>query len=154
MWLQIRTRNPVRFHSSHHPNHTSTAATLSTELRAEPRSPLPGFDLNPDTDISTGRRRPGSVKESLLIRTCVDDIGCDTDDGGPLRTGPFCIFENPRPTRMRISVGAMPCVIFVDSWFTPNSWPSMGEEYVRRFAQQSLRRCTARGAGWHRGRRK
>jgi hypothetical protein len=149
-WLQIRTRKPIRFHS-HHPYHTSTAATFSTELRDEPRSPLLGFDLISDKDISAGRRRPGSVNEIELICTCVDDVGCDIDDGGPLRIGPFCIFETPRPTRMRISVGAMPCVILGDNWFTTNSRPSMGEEYAHRFAQQSLRRCPARGAGWRRG---
>jgi len=152
-WLQIRTRNTIRLYS-HRPDHTSTAATFSMELWAEPKSPLLGFDLIPDTDISAGRCRPGSVNENVLTRTCVDDVGCDIDDGGPLRIGPFCVFEMPRPTRMRINVGAMPCVILGDDWFTTNSLPSMGKEYAHRFAQQSLRRCLARGARWPRGRRK
>lgn len=82
--------------------------TFSMELEAEPISPILGFDLISDPDISAARR-PGSVNETVLIRTCVDDVGCDTDDGGPLRIGPDFIFETPRETRMRISVGAMPC---------------------------------------------
>ena len=138
-WLQIRTRNPNRLHS-HPPDHTSTAATFSMELRAEPKSSLLGFDFIPDTDISAGTCRPGSVNETLLIRTCVDDVGCGIDDGGPLRIGSFCIFATPRPTRMRINVGAMPCVILGDNWFTTNSRLFMGKEYAHRFAQQSLRR--------------
>ena len=98
-------------------NQTSTAATFSMELWTEPRSPLLGFDLIPDADISAGRCRPVSVNENVLIRTCVDDVGCDIDDGGPLRIGPFCIFEMPRPTRMRINVGAMPCVNLGDNCY-------------------------------------
>jgi hypothetical protein len=139
-WLLTRTRKPNCLHS-HHPNHTSTA---------EPRSPLFGFGLISDTDISAGRRRPCSTNEIVLTRTCVDDVGC-TDDGGPLQIARVCTFETPRATRMRISVGAMPCVILRDNWFMTNSQPPMGEEYARRFAQQSLRRCPARGAGWRRG---
>jgi len=86
-----------------------TVVTFSMELKAEPISPMLGLDLISDTVISAARRRPGSVNETVLIRTCVDDVGCDTDDGGPLRIGPDFIFETPRETRMRISVGAMPC---------------------------------------------
>jgi hypothetical protein len=96
-------------------NHTSTATIFSMELWAEPKSSLLGFDSIPDTDISAGRCRPGSVNENVLIRTCVDDVGCDIDDGGPLRIGSFCILATPSPTRMRINVGAMPCVILEDN---------------------------------------
>ena len=135
-------------------DYTSTAATFSMGLRAEPKSPLLGFDLIPDTDISAGMCRPGSVNETLLIRTWVDDVGCDIDDGGPLRIGSFCILAMPRPTRMRINVGAMPCVIVGDNRFTTNSQLSMGKEYAQRFAQQLLWRCPARGAQWQRERRK
>ena len=119
-------------------DHTSTAATFSMELRAVPKSSLIGFDLIPDTDISAGTCRPGSMNETLLIRTWVDDVGCDIDNGGPLRIGPFCIFEMPRPTRIRINVGAMPCVILGDNWSPTNSRLSMGKEYAHRFARQSL----------------
>ena len=59
--------------------------------------------------------RPSSVNEIVLklIRTFVDDVGCDVDDAAPLRISPGCIFDKdmPRATRTRISVGAMPCVI-------------------------------------------
>jgi hypothetical protein len=48
------------------------------------------------------------VNETVVRRTCVDEVWCDSDDGGPLRIAP--VFETPRATRMRISVGAMPCV--------------------------------------------
>ena len=135
-------------------NHTSTAAIFSMELWAVPKSPLLGFDFIPDTDISAGTCRPGSVYEDVLIRTCVDDVGCDIDDGGPLRIGSFCVFATPRPTRMRINVGAMPCVILGDNSFTTNSLHSMGKRYAHRFAQQSLRRWPARGARRTRGRPK
>ena len=113
------------------------------ELEAKPRSPLLGFDLISDMGILAGSWRPGSG----LIRTCVDDVGrlgivkC-IDDGASLQICPDCIQKR---VRIIISVGAMPCVILGDNWFTTNSRPPMGEEYARRFAQQSLQRCTARG---------
>ena len=146
-WLLIRTRKPDCFRN-HRPNHTVTVVTLSIKL--EPRSSLLDFDLISDTGISAGGRWPGSANETVLIRTCVDRVGCTIDDGGPLRIGPD-IFETPRPTRMRMSVGAMPCVNWGDNWFTTNSRSSIGEEYARRFVRQSLQRCPARGARWQRG---
>ena len=108
------------------------------ELWTESKSPLLGLALIPDTDISAGSCGPGSVYEDVLIRTCVDDVGCDIDDGGSVRIGSFCIFATPRLTRMRINVGAMPCVILGDNLFTTNSLLSTGKEYAQRFAQQSL----------------
>jgi len=111
-WLQIRTREPDRFHS-HHPNYTVTVVTFSTELDLESRSL--SFDLISDTDVSAGRRRPLSVNATVLIRTCGADVRCVTDDAGPLRTDLDCSFDMPRATRMRISVGAMPCVIWAVS---------------------------------------
>lgn len=149
-WLLIRTRKPDRFRN-HRPNHTVTVVTLSIKL--EPRSSLLDFDLISDTGISAGRRRPVSANETVLTRTCVDGVGCTIDDGGPLRIGPD-IFETPRPTRMRMSVGAMPCVELGDNRLTTNSRPFIGEKYARRLAQQSLQRRPARGARWRRGRRK
>ena len=114
----------------HHPNHAVTVEKLSTELEAEPRPSLLGFQLVLDTGILEGRRRRGSVNEIVSIRTCIDDVacGCTTDDEGPFRIGPDCIvFETQRPARMIISVAEMPCVIFGGgNWFTTNSLPSMG----------------------------
>ena len=109
-----KSESEAQFASIAITNHTSTAATFSMELWTESKSPFLGFDLIPDADISAGTCRPGSVNED--------------------------VFATPRPTRMRINVGAMPCVNLGDNSFRTNSRLSTGKEYAHRFAQQSLRR--------------
>ena len=116
----------------------------------ERKAQNPAFKLTSDAGISAGRRQAGSVNEIDSIRACVDDVGCTTNDGGPLRIGPDCIvFEAERLARIIISVAEMPCTILEVSGLQRNS-ALHGEKYAHIFAQQLFQQRIAQGARGHR----
>ena len=99
------------------------------EPNFEPGSPPPGFDFIADMGMSAEMHRPGFAGAVVLSLkpNCVPAV--------LLRISPLGVFSKP-DMRMKISVGAMPCVIGI---LSSQRIFTSGDKYARRPARQSPR---------------
>ena len=101
------------------------------ELKSEPKS-LPGFGFMSVMGMPMAMHMPGFVG-TVVLSLREKPSGVTALPEPPLRISPCGVFNKP-DMRMKISVGAMPCVIGVSS---PQQFSLQVTNYARRSARQS-----------------